>query len=55
MRVGLMTTVARDEALRRRVTILPGTVAQVADRLPAGLKPAAQDLDSSLFSFRQPH
>lgn len=34
MRVGLMTTVAGNETLRRRVTILPGTLRQVADRLP---------------------
>ena len=34
MRVGLMTTVAGDAALRRRVTILPGTLRQMGDRLP---------------------
>lgn len=37
MRVGLMTTVAGDEALRDRVTILPGTLGQVSDRLPERL------------------
>lgn len=37
MRVGLMTTVAGDEALRKRVTILPGTLHEVGDRLPARL------------------
>lgn len=34
MRVGLMTTVAGDEALRERVTILPGALRDVADQLP---------------------
>jgi len=34
MRVGLMTTVVSDEMLRRRVTILPGTLREAADRLP---------------------
>jgi hypothetical protein len=37
MRVGLMTTVTGDEALRKRVTILPGTLRQVRDRLPERL------------------
>jgi hypothetical protein len=37
MRVGLMTTVAGDESLRKRVTIVPGTLRQVADRLPERL------------------
>ena len=37
MRVGLMTTVAGSESLRRRVTILPGTLGQMADRLPEQL------------------
>lgn len=37
MRVGLMTTVAGDEALRERVTILPGTLRQVGGRLPERL------------------
>ena len=37
MRVGLMTMVASDEALRKRVTILPGTLRQVGDRLPERL------------------
>ena len=37
MRVGLMTTVANDETLRKRVTILPGTLEQVAEQLPASL------------------
>lgn len=37
MRVGLMTTVAGDEALRKRVTILPGTLRQVGERLPERL------------------
>ncbi|MEM9492341.1 MAG: class I SAM-dependent methyltransferase [Myxococcota bacterium] len=37
MRVGLMTTVAGDEALRKRVTIVPGTLRQVGDRLPEQL------------------
>ena len=37
MQVGLMTTVAGDETLRKRVTILPGTLRQVSDRLPERL------------------
>ena len=37
MRVGLMTTVAGDETLRKRVTILPGTLREVGDRLPERL------------------
>lgn len=37
MRVGLMTTVAGDEVLRERVTILPGTLRQIGDRLPERL------------------
>ncbi len=37
MRVGLMTTVAGNEALRKRVTILPGTLHQVGDQLPERL------------------
>ena len=37
MRVGLMSTVAADGALRERVTILPGTLREVSDRLPQAL------------------
>ncbi|MEM7674518.1 MAG: class I SAM-dependent methyltransferase [Myxococcota bacterium] len=37
MRVGLMTTVVSDDALRARVTVLPGTLGDNRDRLPKQL------------------